>query len=106
MKKEDARRINNTSANKNMNIEIDLWLKFVDNNQQPVLIGTAISKGRFDDSIYKLYYAPSDISKTNPFKLDYSCGSEFDTARFETISSAKYYLKKSDYSAKWQKAKY
>ena len=103
MQKEDLRRRNNTSANRNLNTELDLWLKFVDNDKKPLLIGTAITKGRFNDHIYELFYAPSDIAKTQPFLLNYKCGSEWDSTRFENIPQAKYYLKKNDWEAKWVK---
>lgn len=105
MKKEDLRKRNNTSANRNLHIELDLWIKFIENNNKPVLIGTAISKGRFNDNVYSLFYSPVDCAKDSPFLLTFQSGSEYDASRFENITQAKYYLKKSDNEAKWQKNK-
>jgi hypothetical protein len=104
MKREDSRHIINTSANKNLNIEMDLWVRFIENNKEKVLIGRAVSNGRYNDSVYELYYAPCDITKDRPYLLTYKKGSESDSSRFENIPQAKYYLKKSDCQAKWKGA--
>lgn len=105
MVKTDLRHSNNTRANKNLHLEMDLWIAFVENNKEKILLGTAISKGNYNNHVYNLYYSPKDYLPSLPFLVNYSCGSEFDSARFETIQQAKYYIKKSDNEAIWQRRK-
>ncbi len=102
MVKTDNRHYNNTSSNKNLHTELNLWLAFKENGEKPLLIGTAISKWRINNHEWNLFYHPIDYAKGIPFLLTYNCGSEHDTARFETIASAKYHLRKSDSEAKWK----
>jgi hypothetical protein len=103
MVKTDLRHSNNTKANKNLHLEMDLWIAFIENNREKILIGTAISKGRIHEHIYTLYYFPNEHCKSLPFLVNYTCGNDWDCARFETIQQAKYYVKKSDWTAKWQR---
>lgn len=105
LQKEDLRRRNNTSANREMHIELDLWLRFVANDKKPVTIGIATSQGKYNQNKYTLFYAPTDSAKSSPYLLTFSCGQEFDSSRFETLASAKYHIKKSDPEVKWEKNK-
>lgn len=105
MVKTDLRHSNNTKANKNLHLEMDLWCAFVNNNKEKVLIGEAVSSGKIYNSTYKLYYFPVDYAITAPFLVVFTKGSETDSARFENVQSAKYHIKKSDYNVKWKSAK-
>jgi len=105
MNKTDLRHTNNRKANRDLNLELDLWLKFKENNEQPVLIGIAIAKHRtgYSGDKYELFYSPSDYMKDKPFLLRSAKGITDYTVRFETIRQAKYALKKENQGAIWQK---
>lgn len=107
MNKTDNRHYNNTSANKNLHLEMDLWIAYKKNNEQPILIGVAIApqtKGYSGDK-YEMWYAPSDTLKGQPFLVRSEKGITDYLMRSETIKQAKYYLAKHNPSAKWQRKK-
>lgn len=104
MIKTDLRHTNNTRANKNLHLEMDLWIAYQNSNKQPVLISIAKStktKGSVEDAFFELYYSPSDLNKNRPYLLigtnnDWRC-------RYENIQQAKYYLKTQYSNVKWQR---
>lgn len=95
MIKTDNRHYNNTRSNKNLNIELDLWIRFKENGEKPILIYETKTQLRFGEQSFKIYYHPVDHCKTLPYQVVYNYNGENDSARFETISSAKYYIRKS-----------
>lgn len=97
MIKTDNRHYNNTSSNRSLHIELDLWLAYKENGEKPLLLGTATA-GKHN---FELYYAPNRIG--HPFWIK---GIDNDwNANYETIRKAKYYLGTQYNKVKWTKSK-
>ena len=85
MVKTDNRHSNNTSSNRNLHTELDLWLIYKENGEKPLLLMTATA----GNHNFELYYSPIKIG--HPFWLK---GIDNDwNANYETIRKAKYYLR-------------
>ena len=91
MNKTDNRHYNNTKSNRNLHLEINLWIKFIDNNKKPIVIWKA-SDGYND---YELTY---DGNSDRPYRM---CGELGDfNHTFDTIEKAKRCLKNWNHRAK------
>lgn len=97
MVRTDNRHSNNTSSNKDLHLELDLWVAYKENGEQPILLMTAEASNHH----FELYYAPNKIG--HPFWIK---GTDNDwNAYYETIRKAKYYLGTQYNKVKWTKAK-
>ena len=95
MVKTDNRHSNNTSSNRNLHTELDLWLIYKENGEKPLLLMTATA----GNHNFGLYYSPIKIG--HPFWLK---GIDNDwNADYETIRKAKYYLRTQYNNVKWKK---
>lgn len=100
MNKTDNRHYNRKDK-RNLSLEMDLWISFINNNEKPVLLGIAEDnhhKNPTDWKTYKLYYNGNNT--TNPFFItdekDYFVNSP-------SIQIAKSRLRSYSFATKWKK---